>query len=332
MHSESKSIDSKNYRPPSPVHWFGRSDGFGAERFHEKVELIDLRRGFPIKPVLNSWAFVGFCCDEGIRRIHGKEGAAQGPSALRKALGPLVAPSHLKLYDIGDVVCEKGEMELAQHDLGEIITLLLSLGIHPIVLGGGHELSLGSYLGVAPTCGAKDYIFINYDSKPNLGPLLKGGQGSSETSFLQIANNRKSKELSFDYTCIGVQKNLITPSMLEKIKELNVHLLFSEEFHIGGSEASIEIVDEAASRADLIHVSISLDVFAAPFVPGVSQPHPFGILPGHLIPSIRKLAATSKVICLEMTDLYPNLDREGITAHLGADLIADFLQSVEDVQ
>lgn len=324
MKTDIKSIGSKNYRPGSPIHWYGRSDGFGAERFHEKVQCIDLRRGFPEKDYTGSWAFVGFSSDEGVKRIEGREGAALGPSALRHALGPLVAPSNIPMYDIGDIVCDKEEMELAQHDLGETITLLLSMGIRPVVLGGSHELSLGAYLGVSAVTPSKDYVLINFDSRTDLGPLLKGGKGSSETAFMQIANNRISKNLDFDYTCIGVQKLETTPAMLEKAKELKAYILYADEFHIGGNEASIEIVNESISRADVIHLSISLDVFAAPFAPGVSNPHPFGIFPRDILPTIRKLASTNKVICFEIAELCPPLDKDNITARLGADLIAEF--------
>ncbi len=51
---------------------------------------MDLSQGAPVPPHNKpAVALIGFACDEGVRRNHGRVGAAAGPEALRLALGKL---------------------------------------------------------------------------------------------------------------------------------------------------------------------------------------------------------------------------------------------------
>lgn len=318
---------SKYYRPATKAPWQGRRDGFGPERYHERIQCIDLKQGFPAQKQERTWAFVGFACDEGVRRNMGRTGAAQGPDALRKALAPLPTPENdaLTFYDVGDIACGDGNMEEAQHALSDVIHGLLVHGIRPIVLGGGHELALGTYRGIASVYPKEDCAIVNFDSHLDLRPTLEGNLGTSGTAFSQIAIERLAKELKFDYTCLGVQKCGNTAALFAKARDLNAKLLYADEFHIGGIEASLEAAEDIMTRSDIIDVSICMDVFAAPFAPGVSAPQPLGLFPWHVIPALRRLAESNKVVSLEVAELCPAYDQDGITARLGACIISDFI-------
>lgn len=318
---------SKHYRPGISSQWKGRKDGFGPERFHERIQCFDLQQELSNCPQENTWAFLGFACDEGVRRNLGRTGSAQGPDAIRRQLAPLPAPEgdFIAFYDVGDIICSEGNLEEAQSALSDAVYSLLSLGIRPIVLGGGHEVAWGNYRGIAAAYPTQDCAIVNFDSHLDLSPLLAGGLGTSGTSFGQIAIERMAKQLKFDYSCLGVQKYGNTASLLAKAHDLNSKLLFADEFHIGGIEASLELVDDLITRTDIVYVSICLDVFASVFAPGVSTPQPLGIFPWHVIPALRRLAASNKVVSLDVAELCPSLDLDGTTAKLAACLISDFI-------
>lgn len=327
MTTSLKQSISKYYRPSNNSTWQGRKDGFGPERYHERIQCIDLKQSIPPRHAGSVWAFIGFACDEGVRRNMGRTGAAQGPDALRRALAPMPAPENegVIFYDVGDIACGDGNLEEAQNALSDVVHALLLQGIRPVVLGGGHELSLGSYHGIAMTYPAKDCAIVNFDSHLDLCPAHEGKLGSSRTAFAQIAIERLAKGLKFDYSCFGVQKCSNTAAIFAKAKDLNAKLLYADEFHIGGIEASLELADDIFTRSDIIYISLSLDVFAAPFAPGVSSPQPLGLLPWHAIPMLRRLAASNKVVALDIAELCPAFDQDGTTAKLGACLIADFI-------
>ncbi len=318
----------KNYQATPTSLWQGRSDGQGAERYHECIKCLDLSQEAPPLAIKTTFALLGFACDEGVRRNQGRVGAAYGPAALRASLAPFPMAGDIVLYDAGDIVCHNGDLEGAQKALGEVVAGLLHKKICPIVLGGGHELAWGTYLGQAAACEPVDCAFVNCDAHLDLRPQLAGDRGSSGTSFAQIASHRLANNMKFDYTCLGLQACGNTPSLIAKAKDNHAHLLFADEFHLGGTEASVEVIDEIIIRSDIISLSLCLDVFAAPFAPGVSAPQPLGLLPWHLIPALRRLAISKKVVTFGIAELCPPHDDRHVTARLAASLIADFLAHV----
>ncbi|MEC7181210.1 MAG: formimidoylglutamase, partial [Bdellovibrionota bacterium] len=75
-----------SYQKTDATIWTGREDK--GERFFNKVKVVDLLKNE--LPLLSkggtSFALLGFCSDEGVRRNQGRVGSKDGPLALRKAL------------------------------------------------------------------------------------------------------------------------------------------------------------------------------------------------------------------------------------------------------
>lgn len=323
-----KSITEQNYRPSSLSIWEGRRNGSGPERFHEIIQIIDLKNGVPSAETPLAWGILGFACDEGVKRNHGRLGSAQGPEAFRKALGnlPIKMATQQAVYDFGDVICPNGDMEEAQATLAEIVASLLKNHIRPIIIGGGHEVAWGNYQGISAAYPIKDCAIINFDAHFDLRPLVDMHKGSSGTSFRQIANSRHALKVPFNCCYLGIQPLGNTESFFKKAEELEAKIVLADEFHEAGSEASVEIVEEIAGTMDRIYVSICLDVFASPFAPGVSAPQPLGIFPWHVIPALKHLAASGKVVSLDIAELCPAFDVDGTTAKLAASLVTLFIQ------
>lgn len=313
------------YFPPLQGLWQGRIDGPGNERLHEAIELVNDLSSLT-SPKTPAYAFVGFACDEGVKRNHGFSGAALGPKALRQALSTLPIPQEgISFYDCGNVVCEGEALEEAQEELAQIVETLLNKRIHPIVLGGGHELSWGQYKGIYKAFPKKKILMVNFDAHFDLRPLVDGHLASSGTSFRQISDHCKEHNLSFDYSCFGVQKSGNTKSLFNKAKALNVRYVSAEDFHLGGIEIALEQLESSLATCDAVYLSICLDVFAAAFAPGVSARQPLGLCPWHILPLLSLLAASGKVVSLDIAELSPPRDQDNITAQLGAALLFHYL-------
>jgi formiminoglutamase len=176
------------YLPPDPNQWRGRADTPPASCFFQIMQTMNLLESRPFQATQPTFALIGFRCDEGIRRNHGRIGAVEGPAAIRHALGRLpVQKTNFLCYDAGNITCADGDLETSQRALGEVIQLLLDQQIIPIVLGGGHELAWGHYQGIARAYPDKHLGIINFDAHFDMRPLLPEQHGSSGTSFLQIA-------------------------------------------------------------------------------------------------------------------------------------------------
>lgn len=320
-----------HYLPPDPTLWQGRADTPKGSSFFQIVEPINLLEGKSLESTLSSFALLGFKCDEGIRRNQGRVGAEDGPRALRQALAKLpVQNLNFALFDVGNIVCADGDLESAQAALGEIVALLLENKIKPIVLGGGHETAWGHYQGIASVYKKQDLGIVNFDSHLDMRPLLKNDLGNSGTPFLQIAKAQEKAKKRFDYNCVGIQHAGNIRQLFETAKSYNTKIILADELHQGQLQKCVDFIDRVADENDIIYLSICLDVFGAPYAPGVSAVQPLGLSPWHVIPYVRQLASSGKVISYDIVELSPRYDIDQRTAKLGANLIYEIIHHHND--
>ena len=137
--------------------WQGRVDaaeGDLGRRWHQVMQPLA-----PATPAATT-VLLGFACDAGVARNHGRVGAAEGPRAIRRALANMPVHECSRLADGGDVVCAGDALEAAQQALAALVAQQLGAGRFPLVLGGGHEMAWGSFTGLgthlALTEGAND--------------------------------------------------------------------------------------------------------------------------------------------------------------------------------
>jgi formiminoglutamase len=320
------------YIPPDPNPWRGREDAPAGSCFFHHTKLINLLSDKLERTPEPAFAFVGFKCDEGAQRDLGRTGAVEGPLAIRQRLAKLpLQKQNIRLYDVGSISCTDHDLETSQAALGEIVKMLLEHNIRPIVIGGGHELSLGQYHGIAATNPpAKRLGIISCDAHFNLHPLEPTHRASSTTVFYQIAKAHEEQNRHFDYNCIGIQQAGNVRKMFDKAKSLRTKILYAEELHQGQREKCFDFIDRVIDENDLIYFSLSLDVFSPADAPGVSTIQPLGLSPWHIIPLIRQAAASGKVISYDVAEHVPRYDIDHRTAKLAASLIHEIIHHHND--
>jgi formiminoglutamase len=314
------------YLPPDPNLWHGRADTPPASSFFQIVQPINLLSGKFIAVTQPTFALIGFKCDEGIRRNSGRIGAADGPYALRQALAKLpVQKQNFSLYDAGNIVCPDEDLESSQKALGDVVAILLRNKVTPIILGGGHELAWGHYQGIAEAYPQEELGIINFDAHFDMRPILPDNKGSSGTPFLQIAHAHETAKRRLDYNCIGIQHAGNIRQLFETAKNYNANIIWADELHQGQAQKCVDFIDRVIDENDCVYLSLCLDVFAAAYAPGVSAIQPLGLTPWHIIPLVRQLAASGKVVSYDIAELSPRYDIDQTTAKLAANLIYEII-------
>lgn len=314
------------YIAPLTSPWQGRPDLPPATCLFQVINNIDLTTS--ITPTQQpAFALIGFCCDAGIQRNYGRQGAAEGPGSIRKMMAAMPIPRQDALYfDAGNIICEDGNLEESQQALATVVDLLLTNKFTPIILGGGHELAWGHYQGIAPHLADKSLGIINFDAHFDMRPLLPEQKGSSGTPFLQIAKAHDTANRRFDYNCIGIQQAGNMRLLFETAEHYRTHVITADQIHQQESLTHTDFIQRIIADNDKLYVSLCLDVFAAPFAPGVSAPQPMGILPWTILPAVRQLAASGKVISYDIAEMSPPFDRDNRTAKLAATFIFEIMQ------
>lgn len=254
------------YDKPNSELWSGRVDSEEGElgkRWHEKVEFLP----YPYTEK-SGIAFLGFECDEGVKRNKGRIGAAQGGDELKKAMGGFAY--HLensKLYDAGKVIATT-DLEVSQINLALHVSELLKNNHFPIILGGGHEVGFASFLGLYNSLQSKESIaIINFDAHFD---LRSSEQATSGTPFAQIADFCKANETEFHYMCLGISKAANTKALFKRAQELQVEYILDTKMTYNNLENIKKELENFLKDKEYIYITIDTDVFSAHIVPAVS--------------------------------------------------------------
>jgi formiminoglutamase len=297
--------------------WTGRVDPEpDSARWHQRIQPLTAQSPAGL-------SLLGFACDEGVRRNHGRTGAADGPEAIRKALANLAWHRHGPAYDAGDVVCADGNLEAAQARLADAVKTLLDAGHLPVVLGGGHEIAYGSWSGLATHMGQQAQAprigIINFDAHFDLrDPAFVHSSG---TPFAQIAEQCAQRGWPFRYACLGVSKVSNTRALFNKAAELGVLVREDDEMTAANLEQLCADLQAFAADCDALYLTIDIDVLPACEAPGVSAPAARGVPLTLLEPLLECIKASGKLRLIDLAELNPTYDIDNRTAKVVARLI-----------
>lgn len=317
------------YLAPDPTVWHGRNDIPADSCFFQHVQRVNLLNDKLPKANANTFGLVGFKCDEGVQRDLGRTGAFEGPLAIRQRLTRLpIQRTDLVCYDVGNIVCTDHDLEASQAALGHVVSELLSNNIHPIIMGGGHEVSWGHYQGIAKALAPEKRLsIVSFDAHFDLHDTHPIDRGSATTTFHQIAQDHKLKNRPFQYNCIGIQHAGNIRHSFDTARDMGVKFILADDLHMGQNQTCFDFVERIIDESDAIYISLSLDVFSPAFAPGVSTIQPLGLNPWHVIPLLRQLAGSGKVISYDFSEHVPRYDIDHRTAKLAATLIYDVMHN-----
>jgi formiminoglutamase len=294
-------------------------------------EIVEFWNGDPAALRPGRAVLIGFPQDEGVRRNHGRPGAAEAPHEIRRwlyHLTPWEPPSDIDLtqhppLDAGNLRIQ-GDLEDTQQALGEVVAGVLATGAVPIVLGGGHETAFGHYLGYVQA--QRSVAVLNIDAHLDVRPLIND-KGHSGSPFRQ-AMEHPTLPLRGKYCCLGVRWS--STSRAHHRYALENGCLFDPlEAAAPGAEVGLRpYLEQLAQRAGSILMTVDADAFRAADVPGVSAPNVNG-LPGEVgLRFAREAGRSPQVSSFELVEINPRFDRDGQSARWGGLMVWHFMMGL----
>lgn len=300
--------------------WHGRIDqepAGQAKRWHQSVGPLPAEAAEP------GLVLLGVCSDTGVKRNQGRVGARKGPDAIRAALAGQAWHLVLRLYDAGNLYCDDENLEGLQAEQAALVKALLDQGHFPLLLGGGHELAFGSWLGLRRHLDGQGNSgtlgIINFDAHFDLRKSLLPTSG---TPFLQIADECGRRDIPFRYLCLGLSEVANTLAVAQRARKLGADWLRDEDLSSWKlPEAQVRIT-EFLRGIDTLYLTLDLDVLCASVAPGVSAPAARGVsleVLEHLLGHIRAEAG-AKLRLADIAECNPEYDIDGRTARVAARL------------
>lgn len=250
-------------------------------------------------------ALLGLPDDTGVRLNGGRPGAAGGPAAFRAALARYGTAEPMEgpwpgVFDAGDI-CPADTLEETHERVTAATTALLALGLLPVAIGGGHDLTWPFVRAVAQARGPLTGVYFDAHLDVREAP-------GSGMAFRRLLESRYARAL--------------TVHGLSPFVNSRVHAEWFGKY--GGTVASDSFVKLPAG--DALFVSFDLDVLDAAHAPGVSAPNPAGWTALEAGRWVQAAGNDRRVQCFDVMELNPRFDVDGRTARVAAQLFLSFLR------
>lgn len=313
----------------APPQWTSPSPDPNDETFGDVVEPIDLATAGAFDVTL-----VGEPYDGGVL---GRQGASQGPRALRSQLAG-TKTHHLDLGPVADVG-DLGDVELpapgrwgsdgvgvaeVQAAMESVAADVYATGAFPVFLGGDNSVTVAN---VGALLEGRSVGAISVDAHLDCRAVRE--EPTSGTPYRQLL------ERGLDAFCVVGARHFETSTTYAEWAGGRGATVVDAEAVGADLDAAVARAVEAVRDVDYVFLSLDLDVLDGPLAPGVSAPTPGGLTTREVFELCRRLGGIERLAGFEVVECAPPLDTGDRTARAGACAVAHLLagrQSGRDPQ
>ena len=292
------------------------------ELFYSRKDPNDIRLGDIVRYKERDYSdckvvLVGCPQDVGVERNMGRVGAKHAPREIRKALYKYpVSKSHedLLLFDAGDLNVN-GELEEVHERLMEVVKHFLKDHKKVIVLGGGNDISYADCRALSESTKNRNILAFNVDRHLDVRAQERRNSG---TPYRQLLEEKFVEPANFHE--VGINSYSNSPIYTKYLLKLGVNIHYLGDLREFGIKDKInQILEESETRS--IFWGFDMDVVRAVEAPGVSDPSPMGFTARGVCEIADCAAADPRTRIIEITEVNPEYDKDGITAKLAANII-----------
>jgi arginase family enzyme len=240
------------------------------------------------------------------------EGCVQGPQKIREQLYQLYFESaDFRILDLGDIKAGH-TIEDSLFAIEQVNSQLMQLGIIPIIIGGGHFLSLGMYRAYTKLERMTNVVCID--------PRFDIGDADEEIdsrNFLSEIILHKPNFL-FNYSVVGYQSYLVNQEMVKMMNKM-----FFDIHRLGEVVHEIREMESVMRAADM--VSIDISAVRRSDAPGINTPLPNGLYGEQLCQLCAYAGMNEKTSSLGLFEYNPSYDVSNQTSQLLAQAIWCFI-------
>lgn len=289
-----------HWQPTATDVWQGRND------LAESPEALRLFQVVGQQDEPRPVVLLGFACDEGVKRNHGRIGAAAAPDALRKMLANLAAHvGHHHLTDGGTLMVGETPLEEAQETFSQGVTAYQQRGVRTLVFGGGHETAFAHGLGIYRAHPNKTVGIINFDAHLD---LRRNDVATSGTPFRELARHCEQHQKPFHYLCVGASLAANTQALVNEAHRLKVEIVWDTDALTRTLDDLCDQIRTFMGKCEIVYLTVDLDVLPAWQMPGVSAPAAVGLPIERLLPLIGTICESPSLWGADLVEYNPSLD------------------------
>jgi arginase family enzyme len=255
-------------------------------------------------------ALLGVMEDRGALR---NSGCDEGPEAIRGYLYRLMPGSwNAQVADLGNIY--KGETLQDTHfAVKQVCHELLKQGIIPIVLGGSQDITYSAYRGYDGLEQSVNLALI--DNRFDLGNTDESLNSKSFLSHIIL----QKPYLLFNCSLMGYQTYFTLPEEIDLMDRMHF-----EAYRLGVLRENLREAEPLVRDADI--VSFDLSAIRQSDCPGTAYGSPNGFTGEQACAIARYAGLSDKVSTFGLFEYNPELDHNGLSAHLAAQMVWYFIE------
>ena len=260
----------------------------------------------------------------GINGLGKTKGCEKAGNAILEALKEIYSneqgkPIDVKLLDLEEIHLDNENLDLTNKLIYE--NALESFDKDKVIfLGGDHSISYSIGKAFLEYCKneGKEPCLLVFDSHPDCMPSADSSLPTHE-EWLRVL-------VDFGFPAKNIMLVGLKNSDFEElrfIKEKGIRTLNINEILIDIENACDTIME--FSNGKELYLSLDIDVVDPCFAPGTGYKEPGGLTSRQMIYLVQRLNKIRSLKAIDIVEINPLLDREGLTVKLGAKILGEFL-------
>ena len=254
-----------------------------------------------------------------------RRGTSRAPDVLRKASneyeffergGKLIPTCPMCGTFDRKCILDAGNIPNKQQ-LRQFVSELASHGKLPIMIGGDHSLTTETTQAVSDAI-RKKLSLLYFDAHPDFVSSTRNYYGSVLTDSKQSLNFRKS---------MLVGTRAAEPEELENARTAGLKIVNPLDIADLGVKRVAQMI-RARTGGSKVYISVDLDCVDPAFAPGVSVPSPAGLSSTDLIYLLNRAIGAKNIVGIDIVELSPDYDINGMTAMLAARIMSECIASI----
>lgn len=259
-----------------------------------------------------------------------RPGARFGPRAVREAstlfsFGHGGAYDHeddatylgadVRIVDIGDADIVHTDTDKSHANIAAGVRAILDAGALPVVIGGDHSVNIPC---IDAFAGHGDIHILQIDAHLDFVDERHGVRNGHGNPMRRAAE----KDYVTGLTQVGIRNVSSTAKEgYADARAMGSDILSVRQMRAMGPEAVIARIPKGAR----VYVTIDIDGFCPSIAPGTGTPSHGGFLYYDVLEMLQALAATHKVVGIDLVEVAPDYDPTDSTAILAAQILLNFL-------
>jgi formiminoglutamase len=262
-------------------------------------------------------------------------GASTTPAAVRAAFKSFTTYSMefgvdlrtLKVADLGDIQMHATDVAECHRRIEESLTAFFAKrpDVMPLIIGGDHSITFPAVKAFVRRHSGQRVGILHFDAHHDVRNYEDGGV-TNGTPFRGILES--GVVAGEDIVQVGIRGFMNSKAYHDYCVSKGVTVFSARDVRKQGMDAILEQALAILSRADVLYVSLDVDVIDQAYAPGCPAIGTGGLHPWDVLEALHLLGTMPKVQGIDLVCIDPTVDVRNVTSRLAVQFLLSFLAGV----